>query len=256
MSLKYKHPSIEEAVCEFLFAPNPGVPGFDLTLPGRLQTKLDPDYPGPSRNQYHHLLQVSQAGSPALTVNDESFRVQLFSADQRGVVGIGRDALTVSALRRYEGWELFKPRIVRALDAYRAVASQRPVIRIGLRYINRFVAPVVGGELGNFIGGMWSKLEAKNLADGSSITGDLFAINNRHEFLTADGFKIGITGATLQPQAPGTSEFLLDIDAAWDMTPIDNREQVVVCVDRLHVFTGSVFESLITNQTRQLLDAD
>lgn len=256
MPPKYKHPSIEEAACEFLFAPNLAAPDFDLTLPGKLQLKLEPDYAGPSRNQYRRLLQSPLAGPPGLAVSDELFRVQLVSADQRAIIGIGRDALTVSALRAYKGWQLFKPRIERALDAYCAVTSQRTTVRIGLRYINRLFIPADGGAINRFINGVWTRLEANSLDDGSPIAGDLAAINSRHEFATADGFKIIVTLATLQPQAPGTKELLLDIDAVWDKSPVDGKDQIIAYVDKLHVCTGAVFESLITSDTRQLLDAN
>jgi hypothetical protein len=36
---KYKNAPIEEALCEFRFAPEQGNPEWDLTLPGRLQVQ-------------------------------------------------------------------------------------------------------------------------------------------------------------------------------------------------------------------------
>ena len=60
----------------------------------------------------------------------------------------------------------------------------------------------------------------------------------------------------MQPDTPGTSEYLLDIDTAWDIKPLDDSDQIIAYVEKLHEIAGAIFESLITDETRQLLNAD
>jgi uncharacterized protein (TIGR04255 family) len=256
----YKSPAIEEAICEFIFAPNPAAPSWDLTLPGRLQVEgaIKQDYPGPSRQQHRQsVVATNPQGKPVVSLTDELFRVQLPSTDQKAILAVGQDALSVSVLKPYEGWGRFKPRIARALDTYIKIAQPPPVIRIGLRYINRLVVPVATADVAaRFLATVQTSIEAVSLADNTKITGKLTAMNARHEFITSEGFRLYITHATLQPAMPNTSEYLLDIDTVWDQTPMDDPTQIMPHVDRCHVVAGSLFERLITDETRAILNAN
>jgi uncharacterized protein (TIGR04255 family) len=256
----YKNPSIEEAICEFTFATDAAAPEWDLTLPGRLQVEapIKQDYPGPSRQQLRGRVEAtSPAGQPSVSLMNELFRVQLLSADQKAILSIGKDALSVSVLRPYEGWKQFKPRIERALATYVKVATQPAVVRIGLRYVNRLIVPTPdAASASRYLRTVQTSIEATSLADGSKIEGALTALNTRHEFVTPkpDELKIYITVATLQPATPNTAEYLLDIDTVRDLDPTVDLVQIVRQVDKSHVVVGSLFERLITDETRAILE--
>lgn len=252
MRRRYKTPCIEEAICEFTFAPTPAVPEIDLTLPGNLQAKLGKDlYPGPARQLFNRTHLVAPQG---MQIKDELFRVQLPSKGERSIVAFGRDALSVSRIRPYDGWENFKPEIQRVLSAWPDVVSTpRKCVRVGLRYINRLITPP-GKPIEHWLNDVSPPLAA-TAEDGTSINGKLRAINNRREFNTDDGNKVIITLATLEPEVPANNEYLIDIDALADTAPLDDLAQIIAIVDKLHTITGAVFESMITNHTRALLDA-
>ena len=251
MPRRYKHPCIEEAICEFTFAPTLAVPEIDLTLPGNLQTKLGKDlYPGPARQ----VLNTHLVASQGMQIKDELFRVQLPSKGERSIVSFGRDVLSVSRMRPYDGWDNFKPEIQRVLSAWSDVASTpRKCIRVGLRYINRLITPP-SKPIEHWLNDVSPPLAAET-EDGTAINGKLRAINNRREFSTDDGNKVIITLATLEPELPANNEYLIDIDALADTAPLDDLAQSIAIVEKLHTITGAVFETMITNNTRALLDA-
>jgi uncharacterized protein (TIGR04255 family) len=252
MPRSYKKPCIEEAICEFTFAPTPAMPDIDLTLPGNLQAKLGKDlYPGPTRQVVNRTHLVDPQG---VQITEQLFRVQLPSKGERTIVAIGRDVLSVSRIRPYDGWENFKPEIRRVLEAWPDVVSTpRNCVRVGLRYINRLITPP-GKLIDHWLNDVSPPLAAK-AKDGTTINGRLHAINNRREFNTEDGRKVIISLATLEPVIPNSNEYLIDIDALADVVPLDNLAQIIELVEKLHTITGAVFETLITDNTRDLLDA-
>ncbi len=216
MRRRYKTPCIEEAICEFTFAPTTVVPEIDLTLPGNLQAGLGKDlYPGPARQVFNRIHRVDPVG---MQIKDELFRVQLPSKGERSIVAVGRDVLSVSRVRPYDGWDNFKPEIQRVLNVWPDVVSTpRKCVRVGLRYINRLITPP-GRAIEHWLNDVSPPLSAK-AEDGTSITGSLRAINNRREFNTDDGNRVIITLATLEPEVPTNDEYLIDIDALAETPP-------------------------------------
>ncbi len=250
MRRRYNIPCIEEAICEFTFVPTPAVPEIDLTLPGNLQAKLGRDfYPGPARQVFNRTVDPQ-----GMQIKDELFRVQLPSKGERFIVAVGRDVLSISRNRPYDGWDNFKPEIQRVLNAWPDVVSTpRKCVRIGLRYINRLIAPP-GKAIEHWLNDVSPPLAA-TAEDGTTINGKLRAINNRREFNTDDGIRVIITLATLEPAVPANNEYLIDIDTLAETAPLDDLAQIIAIVERLHTIAGAVFETLITPNTRALLDA-
>ncbi len=131
---RYRNPPIIEAVCEFHFAPGLG---WDPTLPGKLHAELSNDYPGTPRHQKNVELGVQfREGSPHNFQFGEGLRkVQLITKDEKRIVGVGPNVLSVHMLRPYQnprdsdkiGWDEFRPRISRALSAYWEVLQPQGV---------------------------------------------------------------------------------------------------------------------------------
>lgn len=254
---KYKNAPIEEALCEFYFAPEQGSPEWDLTLPGRLQVQdALSEYSAPSRQQHLQTLAAGNIkGQPEVTIQNTLFRVQLPTKDGRAILSIGHNALSVSVLRPYEGWDRFRPRILNALHVYSHIAGQTAVVRIGLRYINRIITPVADASTASrFLTRVQTAIEATTEAQ-AEVHGNLTALNTRHEFITPDNVKLFITHATINPVTPKTSEYILDIDVVWDHQTLDGIDQITPVMDKLHDVVGGVFEALITNEARKLFNA-
>jgi uncharacterized protein (TIGR04255 family) len=244
VSRQYKNPPIEEALCEFTFTPTIE---WNLTLPGKLHIEIQDEYAGPPRQQnIQTIVTGPQAAQPSIAFQNELLRIQLLSTDGTRLVSIGKNTLSVSVLRPYEGWLLFKPRIERALSAYRKVAAPQDVIRVGLRYINRIVVPTANSDPSSYFN--------YNLSRDDVLDAGISNFMKRFEYLKQGGEKLIITHATLQPSDSEKSEFILDIDTIWDREPL-NFDQVLETTEKLHTIEGSAFEAIITDEARRLFDA-
>ena len=134
---KYNNPPIEEALCEFRFAPSSP---WNLTVPGLFYEKIKAVYPGEPRQQnlIQAELQIGQEPANAEVALRQSMAKLLFqSADAKKLVGVGYDTLSIHSLRPYEGWEYFGQRIDESFQTYLEVAKPTGVTRIAIRYINR-----------------------------------------------------------------------------------------------------------------------
>jgi uncharacterized protein (TIGR04255 family) len=202
MSAKqYKNPPIEEAVCEFIFVSSTVGQQFDLTVPGRLKVhRLMEEYSGEPRTQNIPIISPNKAPTIELLV-------QLPTADARRLVSIRHNAIGISVLRPYGGWENFKSRIERALDAYFEAISQVAVTRIGVKYVNRIVVPNAGANPAAVLTALpvEGKVSDARLANFTQFT----------EFVRTDEIKVLVTQATLQFGAQDRSEYLLDIDVIF-----------------------------------------
>jgi len=54
---------------------------------------------------------------------------------------------------------------------------------------------------------------------------------------------------------PATTEYLIDVDAVWNEGSLDGVDAVMAKAEELHAIEGVAFESLITDNARELFDA-
>lgn len=240
----YENPPIEEALCEFRFAPGPE---WDLTIPGRLHGKVQDLYSGKPRTQKVVSANVAMSeggGPPALAMNQAIGRVQLPSEDGTRMLSVGPDVLTVHTLRPYDGWSDFKPRITSGLDAYRQVAEPAGLARLGVRYINRITIPEESLRLDDYF------TAAPPSAPG--LPNQMSGFLHRTEYVYEDGVKLLLTFASIEGEEP---TFLLDIDVIWEGEEPRSLDEVGTLVDELHSREGKAFEDLIKEPLRRLFDA-
>ena len=115
---KYKHPPIEEALCEFTFPPRAQGQQFDLTLPGRLQVQDSmKEYSGQARTQNIQTIATAE-NTGQIAVQRTLISIELPMADGTRLISVGANTLAISVLRPYDGWQNFRPRIEQALEAF------------------------------------------------------------------------------------------------------------------------------------------
>lgn len=247
MAKNYHNPPIEEAICEFTFgAQETGK--FDFTLPGKLQShpNLKDEYDGEVRTQNVQKITANQ-NEPGISVHDSISRIQLPTIDGKRLISVGSNTLGVSVLKPYEGWDDFKTRIRKALEAYYEVAKPSFLTRIGIRYINRIVISQAGVDPKRYLTNiLTSDPETKQM-----LTNFLY----RSEYLNEDKTKIIVTQATLRPINDETTEYLIDIDSIWDHTPVEEIDKIMEIAESLHISEGEAFERTITDASRRLFDA-
>lgn len=243
-SRQYKNPPIEEALCDFTFSP---IAEWDFTLPGKLHSEIEKDYPGKPRQQRLQTVTTGfGAEQPGIALQEQLMRIQFPTKDGTRLVSIGNNTLTISVLRPYEGWTKFKPRIENALAAYRKITNPEAVTRIGLRYINRIVVLEPKQNPSKFFN--------YNLSDDEVLKAKIVSFLKRFEYVAKNGAKLLITHALIEPSSPERTEFILDIDTIWDSAPLE-FEKVMETTENLHGVEGGAFEAIITEETRKLFDA-
>lgn len=231
---RYKNPPIEEALVEFHFAAGHE---WDLTIPGKLHERVKAEYPT-SRQQ------MMVPPIPGFALPPGIGRVQLVGPDATRLLSLGPNVLSVNVLRPYEGWELFRPRIERALRAYLEVSGAEKVSRIGLRYINRIAFTSEPVEITEYFEG--------GPPSPNGLPERVGGFVHRSEYGFDDGVKLVVTFASI----PGPiNSFLLDLDVIWESAEALDFDAAIVKVEELHDREKGAFEALIKDKTREALNA-
>lgn len=246
---QYTNPPIEEAICEFRFAPGQA---WNFTVPGLFYEKVRDLYTGEPQQQNLITTEFKfgrmPPAKPEVTVTQELPKFFFSSSDATKLVGVGPDALSIHSLRPYEGWDEFSHRIDQAFQFYLEVAKPVGIIRISLRYINRIV--VSADELIDLS-------EYVNIYPQfpDSLPSNMSGFVTRTESIYED---IPIRLVTTLSDAEPSSEhvvFILDLDISqtWIEKPL-SFEEVLSNLYELKSREGQAFESLITDRTRELFD--
>ena len=259
MRQRYKNPPIEEALCEFRFAPSRE---WDLTIPGILRTKVGEKYGGPPREQrtLETTLNTSNGNAPELQAREGLGKVMLVDDNATRMIGVGRDVISVHMLRPYQspdspetgGWGEFLPRIEEALSAYWGVAAPVGTARIGVRYINKIAVPKDTASIKAFL----QELVQCAPPDIASFPGRMRDLASRIEYDCGNNIKLTLSQYLLDP-GPEHLDFFLDIDVVWstDMEPLD-RTATLAKAGTLKQQENDVFEALITDKARAQFHAD
>lgn len=247
---RYKNPPIEEALCEFRFAPGQD---WDFTIPGKLHTELGDDYPGSPQQQKVIEVELRGEGDEPVRYGEKLSMVQLVTKDGKRIVGVGPDVLSVHMLRPYQyvseqgGWDEFRTRIEKALEAYWEVAQPEGVKRIGMRYINKIVVPEDRVRIGNYIKCALPVVDGLPDYQNNAMS--------RVDYSYEDGVRLVLSHWSSN-EASNQVELLLDLDLIWDNTESVTREEAMLKVDDLHTREGNAFETVITKEARRLFNDD
>ena len=246
---EYKNPPIVEALVEIQFSPsqewNPIIP-FDFY--GLIKS----DYSGIPRDRMEmstHIEREEGQSHTSVQTTEKLDRVQYPNEDGTKLVALGANLLSVHVLKPYPGWVDFSKRISAAIDAYLAAAKPSGVLRVGLRYINKIEIPCEGTmNLQEYFTSPPS-LAYTDYAHMSNFFMRLESQFNDAPIRMAQSF--GSAGAS-----EGNYGFLLDFDLfrSWSDSPLP-CDQVVELISEMRDLERDVFESYITESTREIFDA-
>ena len=250
---QYRNPPIEEALCEFHFAPGPE---WDFAVSGKLHIKLATQYTGKPQEQKSLEADVNmKAGKPPKVKHRERLaRVRLVTADGKRMVSVGHDVMSVHMLRPYQdpnrpdkhGWDEFLPRISEALDAYWEVAEPTKISRIGVRYINKIVIPQKRARLQDYL-----RLTLPRVSGLPQSVGNFLV---RVEYVYPDNVRLGLTQG-LAPSAPEGLSLLVDLDVVWQHHEGIDKAAGIHKLVKLRDLERNAFDALITDKARDLFDA-
>ena len=250
----YRNPPIDEALCEFRFK---SCQDWDLTVPGRLYAKLENKYPGKPRDQkaVEIGLDIQEGSTPNMKYNEGLARVQLLSRDERKIVGVGPNTVTIHILKPYQdpnsgtgGWQDFKSRISDALAAYWDVAKPEGICRVGIRYINKMTIPQENPDIQDYL--------QIALPGASELPKNLTRFINQVEYEYQDEVRLILSqGYADMPEKEYKRELILDLDVIWSPPEPVLQEKALEMVDDLRGRERKAFEAIITDKTRELFNA-
>lgn len=245
----YEHPAIVEALCEFRFAPSQP---WDWTVPGLFYREVESEFP--IRRQFNPFeigiearVNAEQNAPLVQNILTNVERMQFVRKDERALMQVGPDLVSVNHLKPYSNWEMFKGMINRALDVYRQVANPRAISRIGLRYINRLEFPEQQSvNIENFLRAMPTVPE--------DIPQVFMSWAQRAEipFEQKNGLLV-LQSSSVREQGQKNVAFLLDLDFITLQAEAVSLDSAMEWVQIAHDEVEKTFEACITDEARQLL---
>jgi uncharacterized protein (TIGR04255 family) len=246
MHRNYQNPPIVEALCELSF--DPGQP-WDGTLPGLVYNEIKDRFPK-KRQQAVFQFGIQIGGqnpssvppSPRPPTQETFSRLQFLSEDERTLIQIAPDVLTVNKLKPYSSWNELKPLISYALENYRKAANPKAIRKIGLRYINRIEIPLAEVSIQDYL------LASPKIPDPLPQRINVWV--QRSEIPFDEGMLIIQTGSVREQGQSGVV-FLLDLDFVTVGEPFP-IEAVEGKLEIAHKNVGDGFEACITDTARKL----
>lgn len=244
MRQNYRKPPIVEALCEFRFVPSQP---WDWTIPGLIYTEVKEDFPikHQSKPLQVRLNDETQEVSVQNTVSNVD-RMQFLRKDERALIQIGPDFMSVHHLKPYSNWETFKLMISNSLNIYRQIAEPQSLNRIGLRYINRLEIPEQMVEIEDYL---------LAIPTVPSTVPQLFSgWVQRVEipFEDTNGL-LALQSRSIYEEGQKGIAFLLDLDFVTLQPELVELNSAMGWVEEAHERIESTFEACITSTTRELL---
>lgn len=247
----YKKPPIVEAVYEFRF---PDSDWDIITWLPILHSSLQNRYPQkPIQLQEQSFEAKQNESKPGLGINIRHLpKFQFRDNDHKQLVTISPTTLAINDLEPYSGWDNLQPRIMEALTAYGKAVGNRPLSRIGARYINRIELVNDGSlDLEEYFTIMPSRPDELP-PSASALFMKIDFVYPDEQVLARVTFN---TEMPFQEEAKETAKvnIILDIDVFANVSGIKlNDSAIIQLVESLRNKERTIFEAVITSKTREL----
>lgn len=248
MRTKYRHPPIEEAICQFTLAqPSP----WDLDTPRRLFEKFRDRYPAmPLQQQVlqANLASLPAAEPPGLTLAPVE-RVVFADNENHSRLSIGPQVISIHRARPYIGFEEdMLPRINLDLPvALESLQAHSTFISVSVRYINKIEINATEFNLESYFSYMTTADALPPTFDGT-VTGFFYRTGAKH---ISSPLNLTLNFGSLSA-SKDIAAFLLDIDLMYNFEePVGASEAIAKMVE-VKATENSIFESLITDNAREL----
>lgn len=251
---QYSNPPIEEAICEFHFHPSQE---WNLTIPGKLHAELDDEYSGKPQEQrgVEVVLEAQKDAHSSIKYGEGLARVLLVTKDGKRKVGVGQNVLSIHMLRPYNspsaptsgGWDEFKPRIQKAFGHYWDITQPKGVRRISIRYINKIVIPQTAARIESYL--------KCALPDVSGLPDRVNNFMSRVDYIYEDEIHLVLSQGSINALADHI-EFLLDLEVIWENPEPVAKNEALDLVNELRSREREAFENVITDETRNLFNAN
>jgi len=163
------------------------------------------------------------------------------------MVQIGADMLAVNMFPPYPGWDNFLELITRNLEIYKEVVEPKGIMRIGVRYINRFKFPPRELEKADYFN-LYPHLPSTiDQSHGPFNMVLLFAYENDR-----DGLNLRVGNPT--PDQTTAIEIDVDLDYFLSDPSTINLDNAVEWIVNAHQTIENIFEASITDKCRESMN--
>lgn len=240
-SKHYPHAPITEAIIDIRIRP---ADSSKLTLLDGLSERIKTDYPTKlNRNFAQGRIEFGSEISTSASQNRIGFLFK--SPDEKDIFQTRLDGFTLSRLAPYESWDPFRDEARRLWDLYKGTLHPDEIVRLAVRYVNRIEIPLPVADLSDYL-----RVYPEIPDDPSnSLSGFFMQVSMPQEDINASCM---ITETLERPRTPGTVSIILDIDLYRDQTVPQDYEEVWNYFEILHDRKNLIFESCITDQSREL----
>ena len=241
MARIYQLSPITEAVCEFRFEPSQP---WDSTILGLVYDRLKSEFPK-KKQQLGFQVELRASSDPIQQMATPSPRMQFLSEDERSLVQLATDLISVNKLKPYQNWESFKETIVKSLKAYTAISQPKGIRRIGLRYINRIDIPEDQVKIEDYISAVPS------LPEPIPQVYETWVLRVEIPFREHGGILVVQSGSVREAGKDGIT-FLLDLDFIVQRAETIALNSAGEMIEIAHNEVEKAFEACITDKTRAL----
>ena len=187
-----------------------------------------------------------EGGLLTATAKQDKIGYAFVGGEGRHVVQFRVNGFTFTRLAPYQTWEQLRNEAKTLWDSYRQIVGAVPVVRVGLRYVNQLDLPMPMRDFRDFI-----RLYPEVSSDlAQQLAGFFLQVQIPQEDL---GAMLIVNEAMVPPSGPDVASVVLDIDVFKQGLRLESDDDVWNTMDALRLRKNLVFESCITNNTRELI---
>jgi uncharacterized protein (TIGR04255 family) len=242
---RYKKSPIVEAVCEFQFEESSS---WDLAIPGLVYEKIRAKFP--IRRQATRVTLGIPASEEKVGPQFGTVPLmQFLRKDEKALIQIGPNLLSINILKPYPSWQKFLPSIKKGVNSYCDVIMPKGIQRIGLRYINQIDFPDKNIKLEDYL--EFRPFIGPKLPQdfGSFIVGIQVPYENSRDILNLQLASLPNTGISEDNAA-----MILSLDYVLLKRGEVALDEVFEWVETAHSHIEEVFEASISKNLRNLLE--
>lgn len=242
---KYKNPPAIEVLFEVFFSETQS----NLTLFGDFYQQIKSDYTKQEQLRNVGLeMNFTQENVQTKQINQGNM-MRFSKEDNSELVQISENLLTFNKLKPYLGYEYFRKNVKKVLKPYLELVKPKYSERIGMRYIDRIQIPEDSFELDKYFN---FSLNFAN-EEFSTINGISFKVQltPKHK-----DHQLFVTLNSVVSSEKGKSEFILDTYDILLLQKETDENYILSVLDEAHENIEYIFESVITDSTRDLFEEE
>ena len=245
MNKQYKNPPITEAVCEFRFE---WETAFDPKIIDLIYEEIKEKFPKKKKGQFYQAEFKIDDKEKKQEISSKIIREfdQFFSEDEKTLIQIDKERLSIHKLKPYQSWSGFSPLIKLVFNSYTKNIKAKFIQRIGLRYINNFEIPLGSFDIEQYfnlrpvmLGGLPQELS-------SFMVGTIFTFEDDR-----DSAKVQLVNKSSSGER---IFFILDIDYFLTQPNSISKEKVDEWLEAAHQNIESIFEKALTEKVKILFN--